>query len=96
MYVTDNFVLLNILSSYIYIYIYIYPQKLALTSPTSGGHSVGIVRLPAQVMKFVCLFYIEIESSWSQKLSILHVVQLGSVIHPVSYPIGTKDFFNKG
>jgi hypothetical protein len=23
----------------------IYPQKLALTSPTSGGRSVGIVRL---------------------------------------------------
>jgi hypothetical protein len=23
----------------------LYPQKLALTSPTSGGHSVGIVRL---------------------------------------------------
>jgi len=23
----------------------LYPQKLALTSPTGGGHSVGIVRL---------------------------------------------------
>jgi hypothetical protein len=23
----------------------LYPQKLALTSPTSGGHSVGIVHL---------------------------------------------------
>jgi hypothetical protein len=29
---------------YIYIYIYISPQKLALTSPTSGGRSVGVVR----------------------------------------------------
>jgi hypothetical protein len=27
-------------------------QKLALTSPTSGGHSVGIVRSQAQAMEF--------------------------------------------
>jgi HrpA-like RNA helicase len=26
----------------------LYPQKLALTSPTSGGHSVGIVRLQSK------------------------------------------------
>jgi hypothetical protein len=35
----------------------LYPQKLALTSPTSGGHSVGIVRLRTKVTKFVCFVY---------------------------------------
>jgi hypothetical protein len=29
-----------------------YSQKLKLTSPTSGGHSVGIVRLRAQATEF--------------------------------------------
>jgi hypothetical protein len=32
----------------------LYPQKLAITSPTSGGRSVGIVRSRAQTMEFVC------------------------------------------
>jgi hypothetical protein len=32
----------------------LYPQKLAITSPTSGGSSVGIVRLRTQTMEFVC------------------------------------------
>jgi hypothetical protein len=30
-----------------------YPQKLALTSLTSGGRSVGIVRSRTQVMEFL-------------------------------------------
>jgi hypothetical protein len=30
----------------------LYPQKLALTSPTSGGRSVGIVRSRTQAMEF--------------------------------------------
>jgi hypothetical protein len=30
----------------------LYPQKLALPSPTSGGRSVGIVRLPTQATEF--------------------------------------------
>jgi hypothetical protein len=34
----------------------LYPQKLALTSPTSGSHSVGIVRLRAQAMEFYVAF----------------------------------------
>jgi hypothetical protein len=34
----------------------LYPQKLALTSPTSGGRSVGIVRSRPQATEFVfCL-----------------------------------------
>jgi hypothetical protein len=31
----------------------LYPQKLAITSPTSGGRSVGVVRLRTQTMEFV-------------------------------------------
>jgi hypothetical protein len=30
-------------------------QKLAITSPTSGGHSVGIVRPRTQTMEFFCI-----------------------------------------
>jgi hypothetical protein len=30
------------------------PQKLAITSPTSGGRSVAIVRSRTQTIKFVC------------------------------------------
>jgi hypothetical protein len=30
----------------------LYPQKLALTSPTSGGRSVGIVRSQTQATEF--------------------------------------------
>jgi hypothetical protein len=37
----------------------LYPQKLAITSPTSGGCSVGIVRSRTQTMEF---FYLV--SSW--------------------------------
>jgi hypothetical protein len=35
----------------------LYPQKLAITSPTSGGRSVGTVRSRTQTMEFVCLFF---------------------------------------
>jgi hypothetical protein len=31
-----------------------YPHKLAITSPTSGGRSVGIIRSRTQTMEFVC------------------------------------------
>jgi hypothetical protein len=34
----------------------LYAQKLALTSPTSGGRSVAIVRSQSQDTVFVCLF----------------------------------------
>jgi len=30
----------------------LYPQKLALTSPTGGGRSVGIVRVRTKAMEF--------------------------------------------
>jgi len=33
----------------------LYPQKLALTSPTGGGRSVGIVRSRTKAMEFSSL-----------------------------------------
>jgi hypothetical protein len=33
----------------------LYPQKLAITSPTSGGRSVSIVRSRTQTMEFLVL-----------------------------------------
>jgi hypothetical protein len=38
----------------------LYPQKLAITPPTSGGRSVGIVRSRTQTMEFV-LFCLGLE-----------------------------------
>ena len=35
----------------------LYPQKLALTSPTGGSRSVGIVRVRTTATEFVCLFW---------------------------------------
>jgi hypothetical protein len=34
----------------------LYPQKLVLSSPTSRGHSVGIVHSWTEAMEFFCLF----------------------------------------
>jgi hypothetical protein len=34
----------------------LYPQKLALTSPTGGSRSVGMVRSRTKATEFVCLF----------------------------------------
>ena len=40
----------------------LYPQKLALTSPTGGGRSVGIVRVRTKATEFsffsVCIYYV--------------------------------------
>jgi len=47
----------------------LYPQKLALTSPTGGGRSVGIVRVRTKATEFVCLF--EDGQQWPK-----HVVSL--------------------
>jgi hypothetical protein len=38
----------------------LYPQKLAITSPTSGGRTVGIVRSRTQTMEF-SLFLFELK-----------------------------------
>jgi hypothetical protein len=35
----------------------LYPQKFTLTSPTSGGHSIGIFRPRTQATEFFFFFY---------------------------------------
>ena len=34
----------------------LYPQKLALTSPTGGGRSVGIVRVRTKATEFIYIY----------------------------------------
>jgi hypothetical protein len=46
----------------------LYPQKLALTSPASGGRSVGIVRLRTEATEFVFHQTIAYASSFSNNL----------------------------
>jgi hypothetical protein len=41
----------------------LYPQKLALTSPTSGGRSVSIVRLRTKATEFSLVFRVTVISS---------------------------------
>jgi hypothetical protein len=38
----------------------LHPQKLPITSPTSGGRSVGIVRSRTQAMELVTLYFCKI------------------------------------
>jgi len=38
----------------------LYPQKLALTSPTGGGRSVGIVRSQTKATEFLLYIFISL------------------------------------
>ena len=40
----------------------LYPQKLAVTSPTGGGHSVGIVRSRTKATEFSLVIYLDSET----------------------------------
>jgi hypothetical protein len=51
----------NYASVFTYLYT-LHPQKLALTSPTSGGRSVGIVRWRIQATEFDCLIVVPLSS----------------------------------
>ena len=44
----------------------LYPRNLALTSPTGGGRSVGIVRLWTKATEFVCLLALRIDKALNQ------------------------------
>jgi len=41
----------------------LYPQKLALTSPTGGGRSVGIVRVRTKTTEYLTKFFLFIHMS---------------------------------
>jgi hypothetical protein len=59
----------------------LYPQKLAITSPRSGGRSVGIVRSRTQTMEF--FFYWQLTDAWgiSQTNVLFQKLALGSIDH---------------
>jgi hypothetical protein len=71
----------------------LYPQKLALTSPTSGGSSVGIVRLRTKATEFsfrypnqqgtICHFF----DSWKEATRIW-------CMHPLTHPVITSEAFS--
>jgi hypothetical protein len=46
----------------------LYPQKLPLTSPISGGHSVGIVRLRTKATEFLLFDYYMFCTIWNMSL----------------------------
>jgi hypothetical protein len=52
---------------------HLYPQTLALTSPASGGHSVGIVRSPTKATEFS--FFLFNASKCSNEEVMLHVIR---------------------
>jgi hypothetical protein len=59
----------------------LYPQKLPLTSPTSGGRSVGIVRSLTQATKFSYLVLVRnITAFFFQLLSITNSVILDTLL----------------
>ena len=50
---------------------HLYPQKLALTSPTGGGRSIGIVRVRTKATEFSLYIYIYI---YTEPYLILHSI----------------------
>ena len=65
----------------------LYPQKLALTSPTGGGRSVGIVRSRTKATEFFFCVVITLKPQAE------HVA--GSVLGPHSFPSVTADTKNR-
>jgi hypothetical protein len=63
----------------------LYPQKLALTSPTSGNRSVGIVRSRTQAKKFSLVsVYLQYKRSVCKYLIVrTHLLGLGSYSYRV-------------
>jgi hypothetical protein len=49
----------------------LYPQKLALTSPTGGGRSVGIVLSRTKAMEFILEYLITDKVNLSDKTSVI-------------------------
>jgi len=41
----------------------LYPQKLALTTPTGGGRSVGIVRVRTKATEYVEIIQVSLKSA---------------------------------
>jgi hypothetical protein len=61
----------------------IYPQKLALTSSTSGGCSVGIVRSRSQATEFSLVF-----TEGAEKVEVVDIKIFGVAFHLVPMTTG--------
>ena len=84
----------------------LYPQKLALTSPTGGGRSVGIVHSRTKVTEFQYQYWcgpgssVSIATDYgldgpgieSQWEATFSAVQTGPGAHPASCTMGTGSF----
>jgi len=73
----------------------LYPQKLALTSPTGGGRSVGIVRVRTKATEFSLLTHSRVTEKYIISSSVLHttlhnVISLAiiCVTRKQSFPLG--------
>jgi hypothetical protein len=82
-----------------------YPQKLAPTSPTSGGRSVGIVRSRTQATEFSFLVYLNTwpgdllrwprDTLYQQKLALASLTSCGRSVGIVrSRTLATEFFFS--
>ena len=49
----------------------LYPQKLALTSPTGGGRSVGIVRVRTKATEFSLVCFVNTEHCYKIILTLI-------------------------
>jgi hypothetical protein len=64
----------------------LYPQKLALTSPTSGGRSVGIVRSRTKATEFSFSLVLDDRGEYRE--------QDESTVDPVKYPLHSIEAFD--
>jgi hypothetical protein len=71
----------------------LYPQKLALTSPTSGGPSVGIVRLQTKATGVFCfVHFCNLTESWVSIVGITTAYGLDDWVVGVRVPVGSRIF----
>jgi hypothetical protein len=73
----------------------LYLLKLVLTSSTSGGRSVGIVRLRTKTAEFVCFFFVNGINNFVPKILLLcgrqkHILQIPKLVGNAT--IGTQSF----
>ena len=65
----------------------LYPQKLALTSPTGGGRSVGIVRSRTKATEFGVLVACIRFSKLSSARVVLHLLPVGPIIMAIRFVV---------
>jgi hypothetical protein len=75
----------------------LYPQKLSITSPTSGGRLVGIVRSRTQAMEFL-LNLLHIRHNHIDVLSLINAFSgakcWASLLETLDIPVSTRNIHN--